>query len=214
MSVDALEKSISVVSQQNIFSNFKESSRWKNILDGFSSVILDLIIIIDNLCIPNDKLCAIAEGISQGTTSVVSNGLFLKESPIVLSETSAVIVATAKNYEQNLCATGKNWVNGPTESQLSYRSEISAIIAALTIIDVIFQRNNITDGSVTIALESTMEQRKSTAPMITDQKSFEYLQIIQNWIQLSPLTLKFRHVSSNQTDYALYDNLDWWEKMN
>lgn len=108
MSVDALEKSISVVSQQNIFSNFKESSRWKNILDGFSSVILDLIIIIDNLCIPNDKLCAIAEGISQGTTSVVSNGLFLKESPIVLSETSAVIVATAKNYEQNLCATGKN----------------------------------------------------------------------------------------------------------
>lgn len=59
-----------------------------------------------------------------------------------------------------------------------------------------------------------MEQRKSTAPMITDQKSFEYLQIIQNWIQLSPLTLKFRHVSSNQTDYALYDNLDWWEKMN
>ena len=75
---------------------------------------------------------------------------------------------------------GTNWVTGSTDSQSSYRSELAGIIRALTIIDIIVQWNNITEGFITIALnsESVMEQSKSTAPLSTNQKSFEYLQII------------------------------------
>ena len=76
--------------------------------------------------------------------------------------------------------------------------------------------HSITKGSVTIALdgELALEQSQSTTPLSANQKSFDYLQIIWNWIRPSPLTFTFRHVSGHQTDHVLYDNLDWWGKMN
>ena len=67
---------------------------------------------------------------------------------------------------------------------------------------------------ITLDGELALEKSQSTASLRSDQKSFGYLQIIRNWIQLSPLTFKFRHVSSHHTNHVLYDNLDWWGKMN
>ena len=55
---------------------------------------------------------------------------------------------------------------------------------------------NITKGSVTITLDgkSALEQSISTPPLSSDQKSFDYLQIIQNLIQLSAFKFKVQHV--------------------
>ena len=120
-----------MIPQKKILSDFEDLSRWNNIGDGFGSASLDPTILLDNFCIPNDECNAIAEGISQGTTSVLTNGFFCRKSLIGPSGTSAVIVAPAIDYEQNLCAIGTNWVTDPTDSQLSYRSELAGIIVAL-----------------------------------------------------------------------------------
>lgn len=51
-------------------------------------------------------------------------------------------------------------------------------------------------------------------PLSVDHKSFVFLQIIQNLIQLSPLKFNFFHVSGHQTDHFYYNDLDWWGEMN
>ena len=59
-----------------------------------------------------------------------------------------------------------------------------------------------------------MDQNESTVPLSLYQKSFDYLQVIRNWTQLSPLKFKFYYISSHDSDHVQYDDLDWWEKMN
>ena len=216
VSVDVLSEVLSVTPQQDHRSDFEDHLRWNSIRDGFEFAHLDQSILLNKFCILSNDCKAIADGISQGTASVVSDGSFCKDSQIGPSGTSAVIVAPETDCDQNLCATGTNWVTGPKGSQSSYQSELAGVIAALTILDVIVWLHSITEGAVTIALngESALEQSQSTGPLSADQKSFDYVQVIWRWIRLSPLTFKFRHVSGHQTDHVLYHALDWWGKMN
>ena len=216
VSVDVLSEVLSVTLQQDHLSDFEYHSRWNSICDGFGFACLDQSILLNKFCIPSDDFKSIADSLSQGTTSVVSDESFCRDLQIGPSGTSAVIVAPETDCNQNLCATGTNWVTGPKGSQSSYQSKLAGLIAALTIIDVIVWAHSITEGSITIALdgESALEQSQSTAPLSADQKSFDYLQVIWRWIRLSPLTFKFRHVSGHQTDHVLYNKLDWWGEMN
>ena len=216
LSVDALSESLTVIPHQDLFSDFEDHSRWNSIWDVFRFASLDPTILLDRFFIPSDNCSAIVYGFSQGTASVVSDGYFCSEPPIGPSGTSSVIVSLEIDCNQNLFSTGTNWVTGPKDYQSSYWSELAGIIAALTIIDAIIWLYNITEGSITISLDSklALEQSQSTAPLSSDQKSFDYLQIIWNWIQLYPLTFKFRHVIGHQTDHILYNNLDWWGTMN
>ena len=95
-----------LILQQDLLSDFKNPSRCNNICDGFRSASLDSTIVLDNLCIPNNYCNVIAESVSQGISSVVSDGSFCQESLIGPSGTSATIIAPAINCSQNLCATG------------------------------------------------------------------------------------------------------------
>ena len=216
ISVDVLSEFLFMPPQQDLCSYFEDHLRWNNICDGFRFAHLDQSILLDSFCIPSNDCRDIVDGLSQGTASVISDGSFCRDSLIGPSCSSLIIVAPETDYNQNLWATGTNWVTGSKGSQYSYQSELAGVIAALTIIDVIVWMHSITKGSVTIALDSelALEQSQSTVPLSADQKSFDCLQIIQNWIRLSPLNFKFRHVSGHQTDHLFYDNLDWRGKMN
>ena len=59
-----------------------------------------------------------------------------------------------------------------------------------------------------------MEESRGNWPLSIDQKCFDYPQVIQAWIKLSPLTIKFRHVKEHQMKEILYHQLDWWGQRN
>ena len=63
-----------------------------------------------------------------------------------------------------------------------------------------------------IALDgkTAMDESRGDWPLSIGQKYFDYLQFIQVWIKLSPLTFHFYHVKGHQTDKVEYSQLDWW----
>ena len=76
--------------------------------------------------------------------------------------------------------------------------------------DILVRHNNITEGAITFALDgkTAMEESRGDWPLSIDQKCFDYLQVIQEWIKLSPLTIKFRHVKGHQMKEIPYHQLD------
>ena len=78
------------------------------------------------------------------------------------------------------------------------------------------RHHDLTSGTVTIALdgESALIQSGGDWPLSVDQSSFDYLQVIHSWINLSPLEFNFRHVKGHQIDFLRYDQSDWWAKRN
>ena len=125
--------------------------------------------------------------------------------------TSAVVLAPSTECEAKLYTKGTNWVTGSGEDQSAYRSELAGVISALTTLDVLVRHHNITDGSVTIVLDgdSALIQSDGDWPLSVDQPSFDYLQVIRSWMQLSPLKFSFHYVKGHQTDHVRYDQLDW-----
>ena len=99
---------------------------------------------------------------------------------------------------------------GPASSQSAYRSELAGVIVSLTILNVIVCHNSIIEGAVTIVLDdlTVMGEAGGDWPLSLDQKCFDYLQIIQAWIKLSPLTFTFQHVKGHQTKEVAYNQLD------
>ena len=95
-------------------------------------------------------------------------------------------------------------MTGLGEDQSAYRSELAGVIATLTILDVLVRHHNITEGVVTIPLDgdSTLIQSGGDWPLSVDQPSFNYLQVIQAWIKLSPLKFSFCYVKGHQTDLS------------
>ena len=107
-------------------------------------------------------------------------------------------------------------VTGPDESQSASRNELADVIAGLTVIDILVQHHNITNGGVTLALDglTAMQECAGDWPLSIDQKYFDYLQIFRAWVKMSPLTIMFRHVKGHQTDFVSYSELDWWGQRN
>ena len=137
MSVDVLLESLSVIPHQYLLSDSEDPLRRNIIWDGFRFASLDPTILLHRFCIPRNDWSAIANGFSQGTVSVISDGSFCRESPIGPSGTSSVVVALKTDCNQNLCITGTIWVTGPKYCQSSYQNDLAGVIASLTIIDII-----------------------------------------------------------------------------
>ena len=117
---------------------------------------------------------------------------------------------------KNECATGANWITGTKEDQSAYRSKLGGIIAALTIIDAIIRYKDILTGSVTISLDndSAIDECSYDSVISTNNKSFDYIQVIKTWIEDLPIKVTFRYVSGHQLKHRSYNDLDWWEKRN
>ena len=81
MSIDLLSESLLMSPNQDLLSDFEDSLRWNSIWDALRSVSLDPKILLDTFCIMSKDCSAIADGFSQGTSSVVSDGFFLQRIP-------------------------------------------------------------------------------------------------------------------------------------
>ena len=171
---------------------------------------------LDTCVLPEDNCQALSAGIRNGTASIVSGGSFNPASPIGPVGTLAVMLAPSTECPKRHWAKGCNWVNGPISSQSAYRSELTGVIALLTIIDILVRHHSITEGAVTIALDgkTAMEEASGDWPLRINQKCFDYLQIIRACIKLSPLSFTFRHVKGHQTKEVDYNQLDWWGQRN
>ena len=132
------------------------------------------------------------DGIICSSAIIVSDGSFDPESPIGSTGSSAVILATSTKYVTKFYAKWFNWVTGYKSAQSAYQSELAGIISVLGILDILVSYHNITEGAVTIALssKSSMDEIQGDWPLSIDQKSFDYLQVIWAWINLSSLSNK------------------------
>ena len=75
---------------------------------------------------------------------------------------------------------------------------------------IIVKHNNITTGSITIALdgESALWQSKGDLPLRIDQPDFDYLQEIRYRVAALPIEVKWQWVKGHQL-YKGYRKLDW-----
>ena len=195
----------------NTVSDFEDDSEWSTLAEGFDHAINDPTILLDKFILPEDGCKGLVEGIRAGTACAVSDGSFNEASPLGPAGTSAVILASSTSCHKKHWTKGFNWVTGPGSSQSAYRSELAGVISALTIVDILVCHNNITEGAITFALDgkTAMEESRGDWPLSIDQKCFDYLQVIQKWIKLSPLTITFRHVKGHQMKELEYHQLDW-----
>jgi len=200
----------------NSLSDFEANSEWSTLSEGFDYGINDQTVLLDKFFLPEDMCNSLVGGIRNGKASVVSGGSFKPNSAISKAGTSAVILAPSTICQPKHWVKGWNWVTGPEASQSTYRSEMAGVIAAFTVLNILERHHNITEESVTIALdrETAMKESGGDWPLSIDQKFFDYLQVIQAWTKLSPLTFTFRHVKGHQTDHVSYNELDWWGKCN
>ena len=132
-------------------------------------------------------------GIVQGTTCIVGDSSFNPDSSLGPTGTSAVVLAPSTNCETKFYAKGNNWVTGSKINRSAYHSELTGFIAAFAILDVLFRHHDRTSGSVTIALDGELALNQSGGDwsLNVGQLSFDYLQVIRGWINLSPLTFQF-----------------------
>ena len=65
----------------------------------------------------------------------------------------AVIIEPSITSQKQYWTKGWNWVTGPESAQSTYCSGLAGVIAALTILDILVRHHNITEESVTIALD-------------------------------------------------------------
>ena len=82
VSIYVLSELLMVIPQQDLLYDFKDHLSWSSIWDDFRFESLDPSILLYRFCIPSNDCSAIADGFSQGTASVVSDGPFCRDSPI------------------------------------------------------------------------------------------------------------------------------------
>jgi hypothetical protein len=86
--------------------------------------------------------------IQNGTARAFSNGSY---DPLTLQGTSSLTIVAAKDDIDLL--DGDNWVPGTPTDQSAYRSELAGIAGILSVVAIIIQHYDITNGSITIALD-------------------------------------------------------------
>ena len=195
-------------------SEFEDDTKWNSIEDGLEAAVKDKIILLYKYIIPSDNYEALVVGIFVGSVCIVSDRSFDIDSSVGPTGTSAVILTPSTTCAANLFAKGWNWDTGSKFDKSAYRSKLAGIIAAVTILDILVWRYAITTGSVTIALDGKSDLNESAGdhPLSVDQISFDYLQVIRNWISQSTLQFKLKYVVGHQTNYLRNDQLDWWAK--
>ena len=118
----------------NTLSDFEDESTWSTLSEEFDHVINDPTILLDIFIFLEHMCNNLAEGIRNGTTSIVVDGSFDASSPI-----------------------------GPAGTlQSVYRSELVGVISSLTTLDNLVRHHNIIEGAVTIELDgkTTMDESR------------------------------------------------------
>jgi hypothetical protein len=95
--------------------------------------------------------------------------------PLTHKGTSSLTIVADKHDRDPL--DGDNWVPGSPTDQSAYRSKLAGIAGILLAVAVIIQQYDITNGSITIALdgESALDQASAETPLKIDQVDFDIL---------------------------------------
>jgi hypothetical protein len=107
-----------------------------------------------------------------------------------------------------------NWVPGLPTDQTAYRSGLTGIAGTLSTVVVIIKHYNITNGSITIALDgySALDQASAESPLKIDQLDFGILQVIQERLHNLPIEVEWKWVEGHQDRKG--KTLDWWALQN
>ena len=138
----------------NILSGLEDTSGWTILLNGLDTVVDDPTILLDCYQLPSDRGLALVNDIVQGTTCLVSNASFNRDSSLIPTGTSTVVLAPSTNCETKFYAKGNKWVTVLKADQSAYLSEPARIIAAFTFLDVLVYHHRFICGSFNIALDS------------------------------------------------------------
>lgn len=161
----------------------------------------------------------IIHGLQLGTVKVVSDGSFRKE-----WELGTAAWTIINNNDTTNRLHGKCISPGPQDQQNPYRSELVGIRGAISTVNSICQKYNITEGSITCGCDgkSALEALVSTQVLSLheegkkhlDIKQFDVIHSIQSLLKASPLTWKFGHVYGHQDKFVEEENLDIWAQIN
>ena len=152
--IDRSVEDFDILPPCNPLSEFEDNDSWSNIRDGFDKATVDPTILLHKFALPADECQALSQGIRNGTASIVSDSSYDPTSCIGPAGLSAVIMAPSTDMQDKRhWVKGRNWVTVPPSSQSAYRSELAAVIASLTMLDIIIRHDDITEGAVTVTLD-------------------------------------------------------------
>ena len=177
--------------------------------DAFDSSIASEKILLDVIDLPKDNCQAISIAIKNGTARAISDGSY---DPLTQKGTSSLTIVADKNDKNPL--EGDNWVPGTPTDQSAYRSELAGITGILSAVAIIIQHYDITEGSITIALDgsSALDQASADNPLKIDQPDFDILQDIRARLHLLPIKVEWRWVEGHQDEKGKM--MDWWALQN
>ena len=165
---------------------------------AFEASLSSPCVLLDDISLPADGGARITAGIRAGTTSAVSDGSF--DSTIQVGTSSFTMAATQEPDEERLYSS--NYVTDMAADQSAHRSELAGVIGALATVTAIVKKNDITSGSITIALdgESALWEAKGDWPLQFDQPDFDCFQEIRNRVAALPITVNWRWVKGHQKE--------------
>jgi hypothetical protein len=162
---------------------------------------------IERSYVPDDGL-TLANAIRAGQALAVSDAS-LKDN----FGTAAFAVEGPTSHNR---AVGVNIVPGPIKDGDSYRCELAGLIGAVTFVQALCARHNITAGSLRIACDniSTLYVFKSDFVPEPSHESFDLVSCLWNLLKASPVTWHAEHVSGHQIDKKHHSLLTRTELIN
>ena len=157
----------------------------------------------------NDDGTRAAELIRDGRAIAVSDGSF-KDG----WGTSAFRI-TGRQGQYSI--TGTNIVPGNDEDQCSFRSEAAGLYGIVSMVEVLCQHHDITNGSIEVGCDGEGPLLQCFDPdrwVDSNAFHFDLIMAVRKKLQRSPLIWKFRHIRSHQDTLKEWNTLNRWEKLN
>jgi hypothetical protein len=179
-----------VESSTNIQEFMRTKPQWEWLLPSFT--------------FPSDDCCTLATAIQQGTCIAVSDSSF--------KDARGTALIVIEGHDSRFRLRCDVVVSGDASAQSSYRSELTGIMAAVNIIDLICEFFKITAGAVTMVCDgkSALERVFGTWSKPTFGKHFDLIIPTQLLLQRAKISWISHHVLGHQSG----DSLDRFALLN
>jgi len=169
-------------------------------------------VLLDTLSVPSDNGLAIANAITNGSASAVSDGSF--DSSIMRGSSAFIISCDSECTDESQFVSGSNLTTGNPPDQSAYRSELAGALATLSATAMLVSHYKIQSGTLTIAFDgaAALKECKSNS-LLVSQPCFDYIQTIHNLSADLPCEIRWKWVRGHQREQGM-ENIDWWGRMN
>ena len=161
----------------------------------------------------NDARLHIATAIAEGTARVVSDGSYLEEKE--LGTASFVL----ESQQQNGKIIGTIVTPGTRSDILSYRAELSGILATIRFVNALCQEFQVNTGAVLLGCDSlgaldSIHFHQEWQIVKSKEKHFDVLTSILHSLKHSNIKWKLKHVKGHQDDHLTYHKLNRLAQLN